>query len=414
VKTGTFVDVNGNNRADAGDRITYTFTVENTGNVTLNDVVVTDLKVTVSGAPIGVMAPGASDGNTFTAVYTLTQADIDAGTFTNTASATGQYNGDVTDTDDDVQNFVRTASISIVKTADKTAEIQDGDIITYTYVVTNTGNVTVNGVEVSDNHPGTGTLSALSTADPIDGVLPGGTVTFTATYTVTQQDIDNGVAITNVATVTAVGADGSSVDDSDSATITPEPAFAAIEIVKTGTFVDLNGNNRADAGDQITYAFTVENKGNVTLEDVVVTDPKVTVSGNLIAVMAPGAVDGNTFTAVYTLTQADIDAGTFTNTATATGQYNGDVTDTDDDVQNFVRTATVSIQKTASKTANVEAGDVITYTYVVTNTGNVTVNGVGVSDNHPGTGTLSALSTTDATDGVLPGGTVTFTATYTQ
>jgi hypothetical protein len=82
---------------------------------------------------------------------------------------------------------------------------------------------------------------------------------------------------------------------------------------------------------------------------VAVTDPKVTVSGNPIAVMAPGAVDGNTFTAVYTLTQADIDAGTFTNTATATGQYNGDVTDTDDDVQNFVRTATVSIQKTAEQ-----------------------------------------------------------------
>jgi uncharacterized repeat protein (TIGR01451 family) len=304
--------------------------------------------------------------------------------------------------------------IEIEKTANKTSDVQAGDVITYTYVVTNTGNVTVNGVDVSDNHPGTGTLGDITTADATDGVLPGATVTFTATYTVTQQDIDNNTAITNTATATATGANNTPVEATDSETITPEAAAPAIEIVKTGTFVDLNGNNRADAGDQITYAFTVENKGNVTLEDVVVTDPKVTVSGNPIAVMAPGAVDGNTFTAVYTLTQADIDAGTFTNTATATGQYNGDVTDTDDDVQNFVRTATVSIQKTASKTANVEAGDVITYTYVVTNTGNVTVNGVGVSDNHPGTGTLSALSTTDPIDGVLPGGTVTYTATYTQ
>jgi uncharacterized repeat protein (TIGR01451 family) len=162
--------------------------------------------VTVSGNPIAVMAPGAVDGNTFTAVYTLTQADIDAGTFTNTATATGQYNGDVTDTDDDVQNFVRTATVSIQKTASKTANVEAGDVITYTYVVTNTGNVTVNGVGVSDNHPGTGTLSALSTTDPIDGVLPGGTVTFTATYTVTQQDIDNNTAITNTATATATGA----------------------------------------------------------------------------------------------------------------------------------------------------------------------------------------------------------------
>jgi uncharacterized repeat protein (TIGR01451 family) len=387
--------------------------VENTGNVTLTGVTVTDPKVTVSGTPIAVMAPGALDGSTFTAVYTLTQADIDAGTFTNTATATGQYNGDVTDTDDDVQNFVRTATVSIQKTADKTSDVQAGDVITYTYVVTNTGNVTVSGVDVSDNHPGTGTLGDITTGDATDGVLPGGTVTFTATYTVTQEDIDNNTAITNTATATATGANNAPAEATDTETITPEAASASIEITKTGTYNDTDGDGRASAGDQITYTFTVENTGNVTLTGVTVTDPKVTVSGTPIAVMAPGALDGSTFTAVYTLTQADIDAGTFTNTATATGQYNGDVTDTDDDVQNFVRTATVSIQKTADKTSDVQAGDVITYTYVVTNTGNVTVSGVDVSDNHPGTGTLGDITTGDATDGVLPGGTVTFTATYT-
>jgi gliding motility-associated-like protein/uncharacterized repeat protein (TIGR01451 family) len=412
-KTGTYNDTDGDGRASAGDQITYTFTVENTGNVTLTGVTVTDPKVTVSGTPIAVMAPGALDGSTFTAVYTLTQADIDAGTFTNTAAATGQYNGDVTDTDDDVQTFTRTPAIDVQKTANKTSGIQAGDVITYTYVVTNTGNITIDNVSISDIHPGTGTLSTPSTSDPVNNIAPGETVTFTATYIVTVHDITNNIPITNTVTANARGVNNTNVTATDTETITPEVAAPEIKIIKTGEFEDTNQNGRADAGDRITYTFTVENTGNVTLGDVVVTDPKVTVSGNPIAMMAPGALDGSTFTAVYTLTQADIDAGTFTNTATATGQYNGDVSDTDDDVQNFVRIASITLQKTANKTTNIQAGDVIDYTYVVTNTGNVTVSSVTVNDAHPGTGILGDINTTDPVDNIAPGEDVTFTASYT-
>jgi uncharacterized membrane protein len=132
-------------------------------------------------------------------------------------------------------------------------------------------------------------LSAITTGEATDGVLPGGTVTFTATYTVTQQDIDNNTAITNTATATATGANNAPAEATDSETITPEAAAPAIEIVKTGTFVDVNGNNRADAGDRLHIPSRVENTGNVTLADVTVTDPKVTVSGTPIAVMAPGS-----------------------------------------------------------------------------------------------------------------------------
>ncbi|MDN3725570.1 CARDB domain-containing protein, partial [Aequorivita sp. SDUM287046] len=69
----------------------YTFRVKNTGNVTLTNVMVTDLVggVTVSGGPIAGLAPGAEDTTTFTATYTITQADIDAGTFSNSAEVVG-------------------------------------------------------------------------------------------------------------------------------------------------------------------------------------------------------------------------------------------------------------------------------------------------------------------------------------
>src|SRR5690606_3042121 len=70
--------------------ITYSFSVKNTGNVTLTDIMVTDLVggITVVGGPIS-LAPGAEDFTSFTDSYTVTQADVDAGNFTNTAEVAG-------------------------------------------------------------------------------------------------------------------------------------------------------------------------------------------------------------------------------------------------------------------------------------------------------------------------------------
>lgn len=76
----------------AGDGVQYTFTVTNAGGGTLTGVTVNDpmpglsaLTYTWPGAS-GVLAPGQQV--TATATYTLTQADVDAGTVANTATAT--------------------------------------------------------------------------------------------------------------------------------------------------------------------------------------------------------------------------------------------------------------------------------------------------------------------------------------
>uniref|UniRef100_UPI000F4E4838 DUF7507 domain-containing protein n=1 Tax=Flavobacterium tructae TaxID=1114873 RepID=UPI000F4E4838 len=47
---------------NVGDRIDYTFTVTNTGNVTLAPVTITDANAVVSGS-LASLAPGATDSS---------------------------------------------------------------------------------------------------------------------------------------------------------------------------------------------------------------------------------------------------------------------------------------------------------------------------------------------------------------
>ena len=155
--------------------------------------------------------------------------------------------------------------------------------------------------------------------------------TFTASYTIDQVDIDAGF-VDNLAMVTGTDPGGDPVTDTDPDTVTL-PGSPLIVLVKSGTFQDENGDGFADVGETISYSFTVTNTGNVTLTDVMVTDPRVTVSGGPIGTLAVGASDSTTFTASYTIDQVDIDAGFVDNLAMVTGtDPNGDpVTDTDPD-----------------------------------------------------------------------------------
>src|SRR5207248_3218252 len=75
-----------NSRTDAGDRVDYSFTVTNTGNVTLTGVTVTD-SFTATNCLIGTLTPGAMDSTTCSASHTLTQPEVDSGSVSNTALA---------------------------------------------------------------------------------------------------------------------------------------------------------------------------------------------------------------------------------------------------------------------------------------------------------------------------------------
>ncbi|MBP4138553.1 Ig-like domain-containing protein [Flavobacterium geliluteum] len=104
------------------------------------------------------------------------------------------------------------------------------------------------------------------------------------------------------------------------ATVTIFVEVPAIAIVKTVVLNDNNGNGYAEAGETLTYSFSITNNGNVALQNIVVTDPLpgIVMSGGPIN-LAVGQTDNTSITGIYTLSQADVNSGSISNQATVSG-----------------------------------------------------------------------------------------------
>src|SRR3546814_2157782 len=81
---------------------------------------------------------------------TRLQADIDNGGVLNVASATGENPDDPEDEDEVEVPVSKEGSIDITKVADRESFGGANEVITYTITVTNTGNVTLSNVVVTD------------------------------------------------------------------------------------------------------------------------------------------------------------------------------------------------------------------------------------------------------------------------
>ncbi|MDR6845684.1 gliding motility-associated C-terminal domain-containing protein [Flavobacterium granuli] len=418
VKTGVI-----GGTGEVGYMITYTFTVTNTGNTTLNNIVINDAltnSVNLAVSP-STLAPNAT--GTATASYTIQQSDMDAGQVTNSATVTGTTptGGTVTDisgttitTDDDTVNIlIQKPSIALVKTGAVGGTGAVGDLITYTFAITNTGNTTLSNIIIDDAL--TNSVDLVIT----NSLAPNATETTTVTYTIQQSDIDAG-KVTNTATVTGTTPLGGTVTDISGTTITTDDPTetvlapsSSVALVKVGVV-----GGTVAVGDVITYGFTVTNTGNTTLNNIIINDA-LTNSVNLVvtpSILVPNGI--GTATTTYTITQSDIDAGKVTNTATVTAitPTNGTVTDTsgttiitdDPTVTTLTPSPSIAVVKTGVIGGTGEVGYMITYTFTVTNTGNMTLNNIVINDALTNSVNLAVSPST-----LAPNATGTATASYT-
>ncbi|MBY6204951.1 DUF7507 domain-containing protein, partial [Halomonas denitrificans] len=416
----------------AGQVIDYTIVVENTGSVTQTGVSTSDTLPdgsagTLTGPAESISSNGDLDVGetwTYTISYTVTQADVDAGNdLVNTASvATTQVPGPTTDTATTPVNAAASLTITKTQSGGPNPVTAAGQVIDYTIVVENTGAVTQTGVSTSDTLPdgSAGVLSGPVESLNADGQLEvGETWTYTISYTVSQADVDAGADLVNTASVTTTQVPGPT---SDTAT-TPINAAASLTITKTQT----GGPNPVTAAGQvIDYTIVVENTGSVTqtgvsTNDVLPDGSAGTLTGPVESISANGQLDVGetwTYTISYTVTQADIDAGSdLVNTASVTTtQVPGPTTDTATTPINAAASLTITKTQTGGPNPVTAAGQVIDYTIVVENTGAVTQTGVSTSDVLPdgSAGTLSGPVESLNADGQLEvGESWTYTISYT-
>tara|TARA_R110002020_G_scaffold264813_1_gene479488 strand:- start:8018 stop:10792 length:2775 start_codon:yes stop_codon:yes gene_type:complete len=273
----------------AGDVITYTLTVTNTGNVTLTNVMVMD-PLTGLDQNVGTLVPGAS-----TAVntdYVVTQADVDAGFVLNTALTRGDSPDDEDPTDETEENtpIAPMPSITLDKSVDVSSVSKEGVVLNYSLLVKNTGNVTLTSGELKD--PKTGLeLGSLTLA-------PGEERSFQTTYTVTLEDILSGKPILNVATVKAVHENSGTPVEAEDEAIVNVDLIAGIQIDKTADKTVVY-----EIGEVITYTITVTNTGTAPLVDVEVNDPMTDFSETITMLLPEEEIE---FTTTYIVTASDI------------------------------------------------------------------------------------------------------------
>jgi len=403
----------------AGDKINYTLVVKNTGSTTLNSIMVTDTSFTGKGSTPLISCPKASlapaEQMTCTATYTVLQADVDQLTsISNTAQATGKDSSgtDQTNTSTATVDLMPTSGISLVKTSNVPSVTKAGDAITYTMVVTNTGDTTLSTVAVADtSFNGLGTPPSISC--PKTTLAPAEQETCTASYTVVQADIDRLTPVANTAQATANNPSGVKQTATDTASVTMNPT-SGISVDKTADVPSV-----AKAGDKITYTMVVKNTGDTTLHTVTVVDSAFNGNGTDLSISCPKTTlvpaESMTCTATYTVVQADVDhLGTVVNTAKASGTdpSGTNQTGTSTATVNVESTSGISVVKTASVATVVKAGDKIDYTLVVSNTGGTTLSSVVVADtSFTGKGSAPTISCPGTT--LAPAGQMTCTATYT-
>ena len=175
---------------------------------------------------LSAFAPAGSQSAQVLLLHVLTEGTSDAGAI---------YWDDVSLTSTgDAEPPPASAELAIVKTASSSTYANVGDIISYSYLVTNSGDLTISGpVSVIDNN-----VDAAASC-PAGNLAPDASMTCTASRTVSQDDLDAG-SITNVAYATGTAPDGAEVrSPTDTLTVTAAPEF---QLVWSDEFDDWCGN----------------------------------------------------------------------------------------------------------------------------------------------------------------------------
>jgi|GEM_PF-1454717 len=272
-------------------------------------------------------------------------------------------------TNDDVAH----PHIHVVKTGPATAH--EGDTVTYTFTVTNTGDTDLSGTTISDNLAGTATYVSGDTNH--DSILQKSeTWIFTANYVIPTPQVAN---VVNTVTACANDPAHTHVCDTDEHNL---------DVLHPSIFVTKQGPAYGYEGQVIGYTFVVTNTGDTTLNNVHIDDNIANLEHCDADVLAPTASTNCTASFLIPTPQtADV-----TNVVTAFGTDSlGETVTAQADHTLDVLHPAIHVVKTGPATAH--PGDTVTYTFTVTNTGDIALSSLTVKDNVAGDGVYQSGDT---------------------
>ncbi|HDR7600094.1 DUF11 domain-containing protein [Bacillus mycoides] len=422
---------------DIGETLTYSIALANIGNIAATNVIYTDSipsgttfipgSVTVNGVtqaganPANGISIGSIAANSTTTIsfQVFVPSIPQTNPILNSGTTTYQYipvpnqpavSG--TDTTNIVSTQVNNATVTMTKAVDKNyADI--GDTLTYTVAFTGTGNTNANNVIFTDVIP-TGTTFVLNSltidgstqvgANPANGVNIGSIPTGT-TKSVSFQVVVNTIPASNAVSNGSSASYQYTVNPSQSPIMKNISSNVVTTQINNANLTLTKSTNKqfATIGETISYTILITNSGNTAANNVQLTDPlpngtiltlgSVTLNGvlqnvdSLVALPIGTIPGGATFTLSFQVTVINITAqNPIINNAFSSYIYTVNPslpptskTANSNSVTSTIRLANLHANKSVSQTF-AEVGDVLTYTFALTNDGNVTANNVLLSD----------------------------------
>lgn len=250
-----------------------------------------------------------------------------------------------------------------------------GGAVLWEYVVRNTGDSALTDIEVEDDQG-------------VDVTCPQTTLSKGESMTCTGRGEAVACQYANLGKVTARTADGGQISAEDpSHYFGVSDASIDLEKLTNGEDADTEPGPKIEPGSEVIWTYLVENTGEVTLSEIQVEDDKEGAVSCPKRSLRPG--ESMTCTVKGTAVQ-----GKYRNVGTATGETSCGATVRDEDASHYhniqdtgVNEASIDIEKLTNgqdadtpKGPDIEVGKPVLWEYVVTNTGEVALTNVQVTD----------------------------------
>jgi len=366
-----------------GAPVLWAYLVENTGGLKLSDIQVTDDQGEQVSCPGTTLDPGASMTCTAQGIAVACQ-------YANLGTVLAKApDGTAVEAQDPSHYFGdQNPAIAIEKrtngqraTAAPGPSLTVGSPVAWTYLVTNTGDANLTGVQVADD-------KGVAVTCPKTSLNPGETMTFTGSGTAVAGQYEN------TGTVTAADSCGTKVSAHDVSHYhgdppsTPPTACVKIKKYTNGDDADVAPGPHIQVGSPVAWDYVVTNCGQVALSSAHVSDnrgvavscPKTSLAaGEVMHCSGNGTAAAGQYENIGTVT-ANPPSGSAV-TASDPSHYYGDVPPPPLVPGVTIKKYTNGEDADVAPGPHIQVGAPVAWDYVVTNSGQTALSNVHVTDN---------------------------------